>query len=124
MSDKPIRAIFLRTDGKCFLIDIKNDTRKFQAAVGGYIKSLYLDISDEIALIIDDDGLFKEKPMNEPASIFAKGIAGNVLVVGRCGDAFCSVPSSAVEFVSTRFPLIQLEGQLDYKRYLEDNHYV
>ena len=90
---------------KVTLTDIANSTPEeelhaLQAAVGGYIE--VVRISEDAALIVDEDGLFKALNQNALASLVARQqIVGTALLVGVTVDAdgervFCDCPERYV----------------------------
>lgn len=76
---------------KVTLIDIANGTpdeelHAMQAAVGGYIE--VVRISEDAALIVDEEGLLKALNQNALASLVARQqIVGTALLVGTAFDA-------------------------------------
>jgi hypothetical protein len=90
---------------KVTLIDIANGTpdeelHAMQAAVGGYIE--VVRISEDAALIVDEEGLLKVLCQNALASLVARQqIVGAALLVGVTIDAdgeqvFCDCPERYV----------------------------
>lgn len=90
---------------KVTLIDIDNGTPEtelhaMQAAVGGYIE--VVRISDDAALLVDEEGLLKVLNQNALASLVSRQqIVGTALLVGVETDAdgeqvFCDCPERYV----------------------------
>ena len=70
------------------LDEIKNDLRALQYAVDGYIETVGL--KDGAVMIVDEEGLLKDKPYNTLAS----------LIAGRKGDQFDDVPETYLPLLS------------------------
>lgn len=90
---------------KVTLIDIANSTpdeelHAMQAAIGGYIETVR--ISEDAALIVDEEGLLKVLNQNALASLVSRQqIVGTALLVGVETDAdgeqvFCDCPERYV----------------------------
>lgn len=90
---------------KVTLIDIANSTpdeelHAMQAAVGGYIETVR--ISEDAALLVDEEGLLKVLNQNALASLVSRQqIVGTALLVGVETDAdgeqvFCDCPERYV----------------------------
>lgn len=80
-----IKGTIIRLD------EIENDLRALQHAVDGYIETLGLQ--DGAVMIVDEEGLLKEKPYNALASLVAgTGIHGTAIIVGTDGEEFDDVP--------------------------------
>ena len=81
------------------LDEIKNDLRALQYAVDGYIETVGL--KDGAVMIVDEEGLLKDKPYNTLASLIAGTcIYGTALIVGRKGDQFDDVPEIYLPLLS------------------------
>lgn len=88
-----IRA--LKITGTVELIDIENDLHALQEAVGGYIETVTLRGG---VMIVDEEGLLKEYPHNDLASlIIGCHIYGTALIVGVNDDEFDDVPQQFVD---------------------------
>lgn len=73
------------------IIDIENDLHALQQAVGGHIETVTL--KDGGIMIVDEEGLLKQYPRNDLASIISgHHIYGTALIVGADGDEFDDVP--------------------------------
>ena len=81
----------LKITGIVQLIDIDNDLRALQRAVDGYIGTIGL--KDGGVMIVDEEGMIKDKPCNNIASLIAGTmIYGVALIVGADEDEFDDVP--------------------------------
>ena len=73
------------------VIDIDNELHALQDAVGGYIETIGL--KDGGVMIVDEEGMLKQYPRNDIASIISRHhIYGVALIVGADGDEFDDVP--------------------------------
>ena len=83
----------------CRLDEIANDLRALQHAVDGYIETIGL--KDGGVMIVDEEGLLKDKPYNKLASLVAgTDIRGTALIVGADGDEFDDVPEQYLPLLS------------------------
>lgn len=90
----------LKITGIVQLIDIDNDLKALQRAVDGYIETIGL--RDGGVMIVDEEGMIKDKPCNNIASLIAGTmIYGVALIVGADEDKFDDVPQKYVtDFLS------------------------
>lgn len=102
-----MKAILIGTSGESQTIEIKGETvreqtKSLQKAVGGHFNAITL--SPECVMIVDDDGLLKNKPKNLKATQ-ASGmhIVGDALVLGVDGDMFTDVPEHIETLLLTLF---------------------
>lgn len=73
------------------IVDVDNELRAFQKAVGGHIETFGL--KDGGVMIVDEEGMLKQYPHNDLASyISGKHIYGTALIVGVDGEEFDDVP--------------------------------
>ena len=73
------------------IIDVDNDLKALQEAVGGNIETIGL--KDGGVMIVDEEGMMKQYPRNDLASyISGKHIYGTALIVGVDGEEFDDVP--------------------------------
>jgi hypothetical protein len=73
------------------IVDVENDLRALQQAVGGRIETVGL--RDGGVMIVDEKGILKQYPHNDTASyISGRHIYGTALIVGADGDEFDDVP--------------------------------
>ena len=73
------------------IIDVDNDLKALQKAVGGNIETVGL--KDGAVMIVDEEGMMKQYPHNDLASyISEKHIYGTALIVGVDGEEFDDVP--------------------------------
>lgn len=81
----------LKIAGIVQLIDIDNDLHALQRAVDGYIEAVGL--KDGGVMVVDEEGMIKDKPCNNIASLIAGTlIYGVALIVGADEDEFDDVP--------------------------------
>ncbi len=73
------------------LIEIENTLQALQEQVGGYIEVVTLR-SGKAAIVCDEEGRLKEKPMNLLFHGMLLDFRGTVLIVGVDGEDFCSTP--------------------------------
>lgn len=73
------------------IIDVDNDLKALQEAVGGRIETVGLKNGG--VMIVDEEGMLKQYPHNDLASyISEKHIYGTALIVGVDGEEFDDVP--------------------------------
>ena len=78
---------------------VKTELEGLQQAVGGYIETVRLP--GDSVMIVDEEGLLKQYPRNDLASIISKNhIYGTALIVGIEGDALCDVPEEYLSLLS------------------------
>lgn len=78
---------------------LEDELHALQAIVGGYIECVRL--TDEAAMLVDEEGLLKGLPRNDLASLIARRqIVGTALIVGvehtDDGDVFTDCPAHIV----------------------------
>lgn len=76
------------------LIDIENELKPLQDAVGGHIETVHL--TSELIIIADEEGLLKGKTPNR------WGLVGTFLVVGDGGEEFRGLTDTEVDFLKRR----------------------
>lgn len=76
------------------LIDIENELKPLQDAVGGYIETVHL--TRELIIIADEEGMLKGKTPNR------WGLVGTFLVVGDGGEEFRGLTDTEVDFLKRR----------------------
>jgi hypothetical protein len=86
MSTETIKVLLVQAHEKPVTIEIPNNLKGFQQAVGGYIE--FYDNEDGTSLICDDEANLKYKDGNR---YFDDGgiIAGDFIVVGTTEDGNC-----------------------------------
>lgn len=89
-----IKALYKKTGEELKEIQIENELKPLQAAVGGYIETVTLD--RDVVLICDEEGLLKGKRFN--ATVGCIDIMGDFLVVGTDGEEFTDCPILPEEF--------------------------
>lgn len=102
-----MKALSITTTGTVEIVEIEKSTSllQMQAAVGGYIEILTL--TDEVAMVLDEEGKLKGRPFNDIAirlpQHFAVGlrpgdmIVGDVLLIGNEEEA--DVPADVVDLL-------------------------
>lgn len=99
-----MKAIKIPVEGKAEIIEIDNELKPLQEAVGGYIETL--TIASDCCLIVDEEGALKGKPINPTASRLGAPLVGDVLVVGVHYDHFVDVPEPMIEMMKERFNVL------------------
>lgn len=80
------------------IVDVENDLRALQQAVGGHIETVGL--RDGGVMIVDEEGILKQYPHNDTASyISGRHIYGTALIVGVDGEEFDDVPEQYLEWL-------------------------
>ena len=95
-----MKAIKIPVEGRAKIIEIENELKALQAAVGGYIETV--TIAENCCLIVDEEGLLKGKSINHTASRLGRTLVGDVLVCGVEYDHFIDVPDSMIVFMKER----------------------
>lgn len=79
--------VFLSAEGEALTLTTEKELpslEELQRAVGGYIEFVPIPAMDDIVLVVDEEGLFKEKPYNKIASeIAGRVIVGDVVITLR-----------------------------------------
>ena len=70
------------------LIDIQNELKPLQEAVGGYLEAVTL--ASDLTILCDEDGRLKGKIHN--CTFAGYEFVGTILAVGVSGDEFTDVP--------------------------------
>ena len=87
-----MRAIKKEPGRRAQVVEIENDLRTLQEAVGGYIETVTLPYG--LCIICNEEGRLMGLPFN---TIFAGiPLVGTFLVVGTAGEEFCDVPEKYV----------------------------
>ena len=78
---------------------LEDELHALQTLVGGYIECVRL--TDEAAMLVDEEGLLKGLPRNDLASLIAqRQIVGTAVIVGIAhtadGDVFCDCPAHMI----------------------------
>ena len=78
---------------------VEDELHALQTLVGGYIECVRL--TDEAAMLVDEEGLLKNLPRNDLASLIAqRPIVGTALIVGIAhtedGDVFTDCPAHMI----------------------------
>lgn len=90
-----IRALRIEKN-RIDVIDVPNELRALQQAVGGRIEPVRL--KDGGIMIVDEEGLLKQYPRNDLASIISgHHIYGTALIVGVDGEEFDDVPQQYID---------------------------
>lgn len=93
-----MKAIKITPENCVSLVDVQNELQALQEAVGGYIETIGLQ--DGAVMIVDEEGRFKDYPVNLIASVTAGvEIVGIVLIVGTDEDEFDDVPETYLELL-------------------------
>lgn len=79
--------VFLSAEGEALALTTEKELpslEELQRAVGGYIEFVPIPAMDDIVLVVDEEGLLKEKPYNKIASeIAGRVIVGDVVITLR-----------------------------------------
>lgn len=106
MEQERIEVIVVEPNKPPRIEKIGNDLKSLQEVVGGNIQSLY-PFQEAVALVCDDEGKMKDKPLNralynEQGSIYDV-IAGTFLVVGLGEENFVSLRKDLQDRFMDRF---------------------
>lgn len=95
-----MKAMKIYADGTTAVIEIANELEALQQAVGGHIEVVHLPIDGDL-LIVDEEGLIKDREPNKVASLLAQQpIVGDVLIVSENGEDFGDVDPQLCIFVA------------------------
>lgn len=83
------------------IAEISGSLRSLQEAVGGYIQAIY-PFDDPIALVCDEEGLFKETKWNRHISKDC-AIKGTFFLCGLGEEDFTDIPEELIDKYSKRF---------------------
>ena len=74
---------------RAVVVEIENDLKDLQEAVGGYIEVAY-PYKEPVGVICNEEGLITSLPFNT----YIRGyfLFGTILIVGLTEDDFCDVP--------------------------------
>ena len=98
----------LKIDHVAQLIDIDNELKALQEAVGGYIETIGLQ--GGAVMIVDEEGRLKHKSANPLASLIAGiDIVGVALITGVDEDEFDDVPAVYAECILQLSDIINAE---------------
>ena len=89
-----MRVIKKEPGRRAKLVEIENDLKPLQQAVGGYIEVVRLPGLDDMLIICDEEGLIKHLPFN--TAIGGLWLWGTILIVGDGGEDFTDVPDKYV----------------------------
>lgn len=93
-----IRILMKRPGKEPVPLYIENTLHRLQELVEGYIETV--TIATDVCLICNEEGRLKGMPYN--CRICGVDFVGPVLVVGVCGDEFCSLPENSINFLKER----------------------
>lgn len=99
-----MKAILIPAEGEARIIELDNELKALQKAVGGYIETVTM--SGDCCLVCDEEGLLKGKPLNKAASRLGTPFVGDVLVCGVDYDRFTDVPEPMIEMMKERFSIL------------------
>lgn len=68
--------------------EVENTLAALQEAVGGRIETVRL--AEDACLVCNEEGWLRRLPYN--CRIGGMPLAGDILLVGVCGEAFCDIP--------------------------------
>lgn len=77
------------------VVEIANELKALQEAVGGYIETL--TIFEDCVLLCNEEGLLRGLPYN--CEVFGMTLVGDILLVGVSDDEFTDVPEFMIEEV-------------------------
>lgn len=95
-----MKALKITTSNEMEVIDIENDCKAIQEALGGRFEVVHLPTPDDL-MLVDEEGRLKDKPVNKLASVLAQreDIVGDALLVTERGEEFGDVDPGLVMVV-------------------------
>ena len=82
-----MRAMRKRTGEAWEAIEVENELKPLQQAVGGYLESF--TFAEDACVLCDEEGLLKGKPYN--TTVCGVPFVGTVLIVGVDGEEFADL---------------------------------
>jgi len=79
-----------------------NGLAEMQATVGGYIQAIY-PYEDNVAIVCDEEGLFKNYPFNRSVEGGYGGVFGTFFICGLGEDNFISLTPEQVKTYKHKF---------------------
>lgn len=111
-----IKVLVIQPEKKPYTKFIDNTLKSLQSEVGGCIQAIY-PWNDLAAIVADDEGKLKDKPLNralldEDGGIYDI-ISGTFLIVGLAEESFCSLTNEQTEKFAKLFeaPEMFLAGE-------------
>ena len=89
-----MRVIKKETGRRAKVVEIENDLKPLQDAVGGWIECVHIPGLNDVCIICDEEGVIKGLPFN--TDINGLWLFGPILIVGTDGEEFCDVPDKYV----------------------------
>lgn len=103
-----MKALLIKPETNPKIINIDSSLESLQKAVGGYIEAIY-PYSDNVAVLLDEEGRFKGKHPNRTiiadSGVSYGTVVGDFLIVGINGEDFTSLSDELLEKYSDRFSL-------------------
>lgn len=110
MKRKNLTALAVRVGEEPVVLTLANELEPVQQLVGGWIE--VVQITEDILLIVDEEGMLKEKPHNFFIMVVRNGeiipthtIHGDALFVSRLGEDFYSLDKTQVALVKEMFSI-------------------
>ena len=82
-----MRAMRKRPGEAWEAIEVENELKPLQQAVGGYLESF--TFAEDACVLCDEEGLLKGKPYNTP--VCGVSYVGTILIVGVAGEDFADL---------------------------------
>ena len=76
----PSKAVVFRVDGTKVELDHRPSLKEAQKIVGGYIE--LVSVGNGVTLVVDEEGLMKQKPLNKAATDLYNQRSPGGLIVG------------------------------------------
>lgn len=83
-----MKAVYKQPGQPAEIIEIRNELRDLQQAVGGYIEAVTL--RSDVVLLCNEEGRLRGLPHN--LKFFGHDFVGPLLLVGTDGEEFCDLP--------------------------------
>jgi hypothetical protein len=105
---KNISVLSVKVGEEPAMISVPNTLEVLQKLVGGHIQTV--QVTDDILLVIDEEGMLKERPVNFATGIrkgsgvqWLHAIHGDVLFVSVMGEDFTSLDKEQAQRVKAMF---------------------
>ena len=97
-----MKTVKVTTDNKISIIDVDfDDFRSIQRAIGGHFETVHTQLMEDyfkdpsLIMLVDEEGLIKELPINSVGCILYRGIIAGDLIFARIAGEDIVAPENA-----------------------------
>ncbi len=116
-----MKTIRVTADGKISVVDVDfSDIQSVQNMLGGYVEVVHnwrlaRLLGEGIVMLVDEEGLLKELPLNPVGSFFYEGlIVGDFLLAQIVGEDWAA-PAQVEELKNRLLSIFQLHEEADHE---------